>query len=161
VSARKREAVAKTRDTKQALRGGARAPDEPVSFLSGSDLDWLWWTTPPLEERPDDGSAAIGAFHRNRTKRSTETKQKRARNHFSREWLERAHRENPTLGAGRLAQRARVMLADKQDEARKGLKIEPKKLARILKREAKKRDEITEDRARTFLRAIRTNSGAM
>jgi hypothetical protein len=53
------------------------------------------------------------------------------------------------------------MLADKQDAARKGLKIEPKKLARILKREAKKRDEITEHRAREYLKAIRTNSGEM
>jgi hypothetical protein len=88
--------MAKTRDTKQALRGGARAPDEPVSFLSGSDLDWLWWTTPPLEERPDDGSAAIGAFHRNRTKRSTETKQERARNHWSSELFELARREPPS-----------------------------------------------------------------
>jgi hypothetical protein len=154
VNARKREAVtvAKARDTKQALRGRARAPDEPVSFLSGSDVDWNWWTTPPLEERPDDGSAAIGAFHKRRTDRSAKVNQERARDHPANEWIERAYRETPGVGRDRLMQRARQMLSDKQAKAREGLKIEPKKLARILKREAKKREEITEGRVRSFLR---------
>jgi hypothetical protein len=126
-----------------------------VSFLSGSDVDLNWLMAQPLEEREDDGTAAIRAFHKRRTENSGKKRRKAQQKHWSNKWLERAHLENPKFGPDRLLQRARQMFAAWQDERAKLLG----KKRRNLERERKKREEITEHRARVYLQAIRKNTG--
>ena len=70
-----------------------------------------------------------------RTKRSTETKQMIAAEHWSNEWLAFAHRTHPNFRAERLVQAARKMLVQNKPDT-----------------PPEKRDEITEHRAKEFLK---------
>jgi hypothetical protein len=95
----------------------------------------------------------IQARHASRIETATKEQRKAARQHWSNEWLERAHRKTPTLGAERLARRARQMLAERQ------LAERPQRSKKQLWADAKKRDEISVHRARAYLKATRKKSG--
>ena len=76
------------------------------------------------------------ARHAARTEASTRTKRKRAAKFWGNDWLAAAHRKNSAHGAARLALAARQMIAWNGRE----------------KPDYKKRHEITEYRARQFLK---------
>ena len=75
-----------------------------------------------------------------RTAKSTETKRKKARNHWSLKWLEDAYKLHPDYGAERLALEACKQVALNRE------KDSP---------EYAKRHQITEDRARKYLKTVR------
>ena len=104
------------------------------------------------------GAARLRCGDKRRTSKSNETRLKDQLGHRANDWLESAY-QGPKVGRDRLMQRARRLLEKAQRKAREGRKIEPEKLAKILKREAKERDEITEHRTRVFLQRKR-NPGA-
>jgi hypothetical protein len=78
------------------------------------------------------------AHDANRIAESTKTKRKKARDHWSHEWLESAHNKYPDYGADSLVQEARKLVALNKPEFDKS-----------------KRDEITEYRAKEYLKTAR------
>jgi hypothetical protein len=80
---------------------------------------------------------AKAAHDATRTANSTETRRKKSREHWTREWLEAAHNAHPDYGADRLM-------------------FEARKIAALNGIAEDMRDQIKKDRARKYLETVRS-----
>jgi hypothetical protein len=115
------------------IAGGWRGGDaERITRLALEAAQWR--VKSEAEQR------AKVAHDATRTAKSTETKRKKARNHWSLKWLEDAYKLHPDYGAERLALEACKQVALNRE------KDSP---------EYAKRHQITKDRARKYLETVR------